>query len=200
MIKNILLKRLIDFISATLGLIILSPFFFLISIIIKVSSIGPVIFVQKRIGQFGKPFNMYKFRTMIDKSSSQNHITTLNDKRITSVGRFLRKYKLDELPELFNVFIGNMSLVGPRPDVPGYADQLEGEDRKILELKPGITGIACLTYANEEKLLATKKNPEVFNDTVIWPHKVTLNLEYYYTNNVLMDFRIIFSTIFRTNY
>lgn len=200
MILNTIFKRLIDFVFSSLGLVVLFPVFFLISIIIKFSSNGPIIFIQKRIGQYGKPFNMYKFRTMIDNSSSQNHITTINDKRITNVGRFLRKYKLDELPELFNVFIGNMSLVGPRPDVPGYADKLEGKDRKILELKPGITGIACLAYANEEKLLATKKNPQVYNDTVIWPHKVTLNLEYYYSNNILMDFRIIFSTIFRTNY
>ena len=200
MIQNTFLKRSIDLIFSFLGLFILSPLFFIISIFVKLSSDGPVVFVQRRIGQFGKPFSMYKFRTMIDKSSNQNHITTINDKRVTSVGRFLRKYKLDELPELFNVFIGNMSLVGPRPDVPGYADKLEGEDRRILELKPGITGIACLTYANEEKLLATKKNPKIFNDTVIWPHKVTLNLQYYYTNNILMDFRIIFSTIFRTNY
>ena len=188
MIQNTFLKRSIDFVFSSLGLIILSPIFFLISIVIKFSSKGPIIFIQKRIGQFGEPFNMYKFRTMIDKSPSENHITTINDKRVTYVGRFLRKYKLDELPELFNVFIGNMSLVGPRPDVPGYADQLEGEDRKILELKPGITGIACLTYANEEKLLATKKDPKIFNDTVIWPHKVTLNLQYYYDNNILMDF------------
>lgn len=200
MIQNIYLKRLIDLIFSFLGLLVLSPIFFLISIVVKLSSQGPVIFVQSRIGQFGKPFNMYKFRTMINKSSRQNHITTINDKRVTTVGRFLRKYKLDELPELFNVFIGNMSLVGPRPDVPGYADKLKGEDRRILELKPGITGIACLAYANEEKLLATKKNPQIFNDTVIWPHKVTLNLQYYYDNNILMDFRIIFSTIFRTNY
>tara|TARA_B100000902_G_C27187985_1_gene852385 strand:+ start:58 stop:660 length:603 start_codon:yes stop_codon:yes gene_type:complete len=200
MVGNSLLKRFIDLTFSFFGLIILLPIFILISILIKVSSNGPVIFVQKRIGQFGNPFDMYKFRTMIDKSSGQNHITTINDKRVTKVGKFLRKYKLDELPELFNVFIGNMSLVGPRPDVPGYADVLKGEDRKILELKPGITGIACLTYANEEKLLATKEFPKVYNDTIIWPHKVTLNLKYYYHNNIFMDFRIIFSTIFRTNY
>ena len=200
MIRNTFLKRSIDLIFSFLGLFLLSPLFFIISIFVKLSSDGPVIFIQRRIGQYGKPFDMYKFRTMIDKSSHQNHITTINDKRVTSLGRFLRKYKLDELPELFNVFIGNMSLVGPRPDVPGYADKLEGEDRKILDLKPGITGIACLTYANEEKLLATKKNPKLFNDTVIWPHKVTLNLQYYYNNNILTDFKIIFSTIFRTNY
>ena len=194
------MKRVIDIFFSGIGLLILLPLFLIISLSIKITSKGPIIFTQNRIGRKGLPFSMYKFRSMRNNASKRNFITTIHDKRVTHVGRFLRKYKLDELPELFNVFIGDMSLVGPRPDVPGYADKLVGEDRKILELRPGITGLACLAYANEEKLLASKKNPKIYNDTVIYPHKVTLNLGYYYSNNIIYDFRIIFASIFRTNY
>ena len=116
---------------------------------------------------------------------------------ISSVGVFLRKYKLDELPELFNVLIGDMSIVGTRPDVPGYADKLEGENRNILELRPGITGPASLIYANEEKMLASVDNPQQYNDEVIYPRKVKINLQYYYNQNLWNDLKIIFRTIFR---
>ena len=122
------------------------------------------------------------------------------DIRITKFGSFIRKYKLDELPELWNVLLGQMSIVGPRPDVKGFADELKGEDRKILNLRPGITGPASLKYANEEELLSYQENPEVYNKKVIFPDKVRINLDYYYNQNLILDLKIIFATIFRTNY
>lgn len=137
---------------------------------------------------------------MLENSEKKGSISIKGDDRITTIGSFLRKYKLDELPELWNVLIGDMSFVGPRPDVPGYADILKGENRKILELRPGITGIASLKYANEEEILSNVKNPIRYNDEVIFPDKTRLNLEYYYKNNLWFDIKIIFATIFRTNY
>ena len=127
-------------------------------------------------------------------------ITTKDDKRITKWGKFFRRTKLDELPTLWNVLKGDMSLVGPRPDVPGYADKLEGLDRRILELRPGITGPATLKYANEEQLLARIDDPEKYNDEVIFSDKVKMNLDYLDNWNLLMDIKIIFKTIFRSNY
>ncbi len=125
-----------------------------------------------------------------------NSVSVKGDSRITPTGAFLRRYKLDELPELLNVLWGQMSFVGPRPDVPGYADMLEGEERKILELRPGITGPATLKYAGEEELLASVHDPKSYNDEVIFPDKVKINLEYYYKQNLLLDLRIIFETFF----
>jgi len=130
----------------------------------------------------------------------QGTITRKNDKRITSIGRKLRKWKLDELPSLLNVILGNMSIVGPRPDVPGYADNLVGEQRKILELKPGITCPASLKYASEEKILANMHDSAEFNDKVIFPDKVKMNLDYYYSRSFLLDVKIIARTLFRVNY
>ena len=132
--------------------------------------------------------------------ADSNTITVSGDMRITKFGRFLRKYKLDELPELLNIIKGEMSFVGPRPDLPGYADNLKGKDRKILELRPGITSVASLKYANEESILAAQENPLKFNDEVIYFDKVKLNLDYYYNNNLWVDIKIIFATIFRVNY
>jgi lipopolysaccharide/colanic/teichoic acid biosynthesis glycosyltransferase len=129
-------------------------------------------------------------------NSNQNTITVATDERITSIGTFLRKYKLDELPQLWNVLVGNMSFVGPRPDVPGYADKLEGDDRKILELRPGITGPASLCYKNEEMILDKCNNPQKFNDEVIWPHKVKMNLHYYNNYSFVKDILYIIVTIF----
>ena len=129
-----------------------------------------------------------------------NTVTVGGDMRITKFGAFIRKYKLDELPELLNILKGDMSFVGPRPDLPGYADNLKGEDRKILNLRPGITGVASLKYANEEKILSTQKDPIKFHDEVIYPDKVKLNLDYYYNNNLWVDIKIIFATIFRVSY
>ena len=136
---------------------------------------------------------------MINQESN-NTATAKGDDRITTIGVFLRKYKLDELPELWNVLKGEMSLVGPRPDVPGYADNLQGEDRLILSLRPGITGPATLKYSNEEKILSVRQDYIDYNDNVIYPDKVRINLDYYYNHNLWIDIKIIFATIFRNNY
>lgn len=194
------MKRLFDFITSLIGLIVLVPIFIIVSLLVKISSVGPVFFVQKRIGKNGKIFQMIKFRSMYVIQNSTSNISVKGDVRITKIGAFLRKLKLDELPELWNVLIGDMSLVGPRPDVCGYADNLKGEDRKILELRPGITGVASLKYYNEEDVLATQDKPLKFNDEVIYPDKVRLNLDYYHNNNLWIDIKIIFATIFRVNY
>lgn len=158
---------------------------------------GDFIFKQERIGQFGNRFNIYKIRTM--KSGCDNNdmfVTTANDSRILPFGKWLRKTKLDEIVELINVIKGEMSLVGPRPDVSGYADMLQGEDRKILELRPGITGPASLKYINEEEILSQVENPQQYNDEIIYPDKVKINLEYYYNRSFFGDIKIIFRTIF----
>ena len=194
------MKRLFDFITSLIGIIALVPIFIIVSILVKISSVGPVFFVQKRIGKNGKIFQMIKFRSMTVIQSSTSTISVKGDVRITKIGAFLRKLKLDELPELWNVLIGDMSLVGPRPDVCGYADNLKGEDRKILELRPGITCVASLKYYDEEDVLATQDKPLKFNDEVIYPDKVRLNLDYYHNNNLWIDIKIIFATLFRENY
>lgn len=124
-------------------------------------------------------------------------VSVKGESRITSLGAILRKYKLDELPELLNIFKGDMSFVGPRPDVPGYADKLEGEEKKILQLRPGLTGPASLKYANEEELLAEAEDPIQYNNDVIWPDKVKMNLDYFYNNSIILDLKIILRTIFR---
>lgn len=154
---------------------------------------GPVFFKQKRVGQYGKLFTMVKFRTMkINHGGSS--ISVKGENRITPLGAILRKYKLDELPELFNILEGDMSFVGPRPDVPGYADQLSGNDRLILNLKPGLTGPASLKYSNEEEILANQSDPKKYNDTVIYPDKVRINLNYYKHMNFLLDIKIVLYT------
>ena len=194
------MKRLFDFMTSLIGIIVLSPIFIILSILVKMYSEGSVFFVQDRIGKNGKIFQMIKFRSMTVIQSSNSTISIKGDIRITKIGVFLRKYKLDELPELWNVLKGDMSLVGPRPDVCGYADNLIGLDRKILELRPGITGVASLKYYNEEDVLAAQDNPLKFNDEVIYPDKVRLNLDYYYNNNLWIDIKIIFATIFKVHY
>ena len=194
------MKRLFDLTTSLIGLIVLFPVFIIASVLVKISSEGPVFFIQPRIGKNGKVFQMIKFRSMAVMQSSDSTISIKGDDRITKIGAFLRKYKLDELPELFNVLRGDMSIVGPRPDVSGYADKLEGEDVLILELRPGITSPASLKYSNEEEILALQEDPVKYNDEVIYPDKVKLNLDYYYNNNLWIDIKIIFATIFRTGY
>ena len=195
-----MMKRLFDFIASLIGLILLSPIFIILSLSVKIYSEGSIFFVQERVGRNGQIFKMVKFRSMTVIQKSNSTISVKGDIRITKIGVFLRKYKLDELPELWNVLKGDMSLVGPRPDVCGYADNLIGLDRKILELRPGITGVASLKYYNEEDVLASKDNPLKFNDDVIYPDKVRLNLDYYYNNNLWIDIKIIFATIFKVRY
>lgn len=155
---------------------------------------GNIMFSQKRVGQHGKLFTMYKFRTMTSAHSGST-ISIKGESRITPFGAKLRKYKLDELPELWNILIGDMSFVGPRPDVPGYADVLKGDDRKILDLKPGITGPASLKYRNEEELLSTIEDPLKYNNDVIFPDKVKVNLNYLENWSFFLDLKIIVFTI-----
>jgi len=189
-------KRIFDILFSIIGLIFLSPCFLLVSILIKIDSKGPVFFLQERVGYNGILFKIIKFRSMIIDQNSTSTITTANDNRITTIGKIIRKLKIDELPELLNILIGNMSFVGPRPDVPGYADLLEGEDRLILKLKPGITSLASLKYVNEEVILASVDDPMSYNKEVIFPDKVKLNLNYYYDHNIWIDIKVIFATIF----
>lgn len=178
-----------------MGLLILWPILLLVAIMIRVKMPGgPVIFKQKRVGQDGKLFTMYKFRSMT-VSHSGSSVSVAGESRITPLGAKLRKYKLDELPELWNVLKGDMSFVGPRPDVPGYADKLEGHDRNILKLKPGITGPASLKYRNEEELLAKIENPQKYNDEVIYPDKIKINLYYLEHYSFLKDIQMIICTV-----
>lgn len=204
LIKNILNtkanmpKRIFDISFSFLGIIFLIPLFIIIALLIKIfSPKEKVLFKQKRIGRNCHIFKLVKFRTM--KSDNSGHtIAALEKKnRITTFGYFLRKYKLDEIPELWNVLIGDMSFVGPRPDMKGYADQLKGENRLILKLRPGITGPASLKYANEEEILKNVEDPLLYNNNIIYPDKVKINLKYYYTNNFFEDIVIIFKTVFR---
>ena len=155
---------------------------------------GPVIFKQNRVGQHGRLFTMYKFRSMT-VSHSGSSVSVRGESRITPLGAKLRKYKLDELPELWNVLIGDMSFVGPRPDVPGYADKLKGNNSRILLLKPGITGPASLKYRNEEELLAGQEATQRYNDEVLFPDKVRINIEYLDNWSFWNDIKIIIYTI-----
>ena len=189
-------KRIFDILFSIIGLIFFAPCFLLVSILIKIDSKGPVFFLQERVGRNGVLFKIIKFRSMITDQNYNSTITTANDNRITTIGKIIRKLKIDELPELLNVLIGNMSFVGPRPDVPGYADLLKGEDRLILKLKPGITSLASLKYVNEEVILASVEDPISYNKEVIFPDKVKLNLNYYYNHNIWIDIKVIFATIF----
>jgi lipopolysaccharide/colanic/teichoic acid biosynthesis glycosyltransferase len=189
-----LFKRIFDLTAAMAGLIILSPAFLLIAVLIKIKMPGPIFFAQKRVGQHGILFTMVKFRTM-KVNHGGSTISVKGESRITPLGAVLRKYKLDELPELWNVLKGDMSFVGPRPDVPGYADRLTVNDSKILELKPGITGPASMKYANEEELLAQQEDPVRYNNEVIYPDKVRLNLNYLEHWSFGLDLKIIVYTI-----
>ena len=190
-----MIKRLFDIIASFFGLLLLSPLFLIIIVIIKLKTRDSIFFKQQRTGRYGNLFTIYKFRTM--KSDHRgNTVSVKGEGRITPVGAFLRKYKLDELPELLNVLKGDMSFVGPRPDMPEYFEKLKDEERKILHLRPGLTGPATIKYANEEELLSTVENPKKYNDEIIWPDKVRINLDYYYNRNFLIDLKIIFRTLF----
>lgn len=198
--KAMILKIIFDRIMALFGLLFLSPVLLIVAILIKLKMPGgPIIFSQKRVGQYGKLFTMYKFRSMTVGHGGSS-ISVAGESRITPLGVKLRKYKLDELPELWNVLIGNMSFVGPRPDVPGYADILEGNDRRVLELKPGITGPASLKYRNEEEILAMQDDPIKYNDEVIFPDKVKINLRYLDNWSFFEDIKIIIYTVLSKDY
>ncbi|SDG63587.1 sugar transferase [Psychroflexus sediminis] len=177
------IKPFLDFILSFIGLLLLSPFLILIwALLLYVHKANPIFF-QKRVGQFGNLFTVFKFKTIKEKGQSN------------SLLKLLRKTKIDELPQLINVLKGEMSLVGPRPDIPGYYDLLKGGERQILQLKPGITGYASLKFINEEYILSQQKDKLRYNDEVIFPEKVKLNLYYYRNVSLLFDFKILLKTI-----
>lgn len=189
-------KSIFDKVVSLIGLICLSPVMLIVAILIKLKMPGgPIIFRQKRVGQYGRLFIVYKFRSMKVAGGGKTSIASKEEERITPLGQKLRRYKLDELPELWNVLKGDMSFVGPRPDVPGYADKLKGHDRDILKLKPGITGPASLKYRNEEDILNSVDNPQEYNDKIIYPDKVRLNLYYLEHYSFLKDIQMIICTV-----
>ena len=171
-------KRLFDLTASLVLLLVLGPAILLLAAAVRLTSRGPAFFRQSRIGLHGQPFLIRKLRTMSHAHGDANVVTAAGDARVTPFGRLLRRAKLDEWPQLWNIVKGEMSFVGPRPDVPGYADRLEGEDRRVLELRPGITGPATLYFRHEEAILAAQKDPTRYNDEVVYPAKVRMNLEY----------------------
>lgn len=203
------LKYIFDRLVALIGLLVLWPVLLIVAVLVKVKMPGgPAFFVQKRVGKGGKLFNCHKFRTMMVKHNGST-VSVAGDSRITPLGAKLRHWKLDELPGLWDVLIGNMSFVGPRPDVPGYADKLEGADRDVLKLRPGITGPATLKYRLEDEMIAdyvakqqaagdTRPMQEIaieYNDTVIYPDKVRLNCYYYHHYSFIKDIQMILCTV-----
>ena len=208
-IKNMILKWIFDRVVAVIGLLFLWPVLLVVAILVKVKMPGgPAFFVQKRVGKGGKLFNCHKFRTMTVKHNGST-VSVAGDSRITPFGAKLRHYKIDELPELWDVLIGNMSFVGPRPDVPGYADKLTGDDRDVLKLRPGITGPATLKYRLEDEMISdyvAKRQAEgdkrpmqeiatEYNDKVIYPDKVRINCYYYRNYSFWKDIEMIFATV-----
>ena len=190
-----ILKWIFDRVMALVGLVILLPVFLVVGILIKIKMPdGPILFRQKRVGKGGRIFTMVKFRSMV-VSHSGSSVSVAGESRISPLGAKLRKYKLDELPELWNVLIGDMSFVGPRPDVPGFADNLVGEEREILRLRPGITGPASLKYRNEEELLASVDDPIRYNAEVIYPDKDRINLDYLRHWSFARDLKYIVQTL-----
>ncbi len=187
------IKEIFDYFLAIVSIVILLPLLLIVIVVVGFTMGWPVVYTQVRIGQNGKPFKLHKFRSM-KKVKSYTTVAAQEQNRITWVGKFMRRYKLDELPELWNIIRGDMSFVGPRPDVPGYADKLAGEDRIILQLKPGLTGAASLKYMHEEELLSEKENPQEYNDKIVFPDKVLVNKKYMEKWSLWLDLKIIFLT------
>lgn len=195
---NELTKRVFDFFAAFVGIIVISPILIIVSVVIKIDSPGKVMFLQKRVGKGEKEFYIYKFRTMVtDAEKLGKQITVGKDSRITKVGAFLRKYKIDELPQLFNVLKGDMSLVGPRPEVPKYVALYSKEQKKVLSVRPGITDLASLRYSDENEILGKVDNPEEHYINVIMRDKLNLNLEYIEKSNLFFDISLIIKTIIK---
>jgi lipopolysaccharide/colanic/teichoic acid biosynthesis glycosyltransferase len=191
-----MLKRGFDVVASGAGLVVLSPLFFVIAIAVRLNSRGPVFYRARRVGRHGKEFLLYKFRSMItDADQIGPGITSAQDNRITSVGRFLRRTKLDELPQLINVLRGEMSLVGPRPEDPRYVELYTPEQREILRYRPGITSMASFTYRNEEQLLSGDDWERMYVDQVM-PAKLTIDLEYARRANLFTDVWLILRTVF----
>lgn len=191
-------KRIFDLVFSALGLILLAPFFLVIAILIKLDSKGPVFFVQGRVGRFNKDFNIYKFRTMRTESDKKGLLTLgNNDSRITRIGYFLRRYKIDEFPQLINVLKGDMSFVGPRPELRHYVNFYTEEDMEIFQVRPGITGLASLKYRNEVELLKAAENPEEFFIKTIIPDKLKFNKAYIKRRSFFFDLKLIGLTIIK---
>lgn len=190
-----LIKRLFDLFFSFIGIVVFIIPILILILLATISTKKNGLYTQLRVGENGVMFTMFKIRTMLGDDDG-TFITLKKDNRITGFGHFLRKFKLDELPQLFNVFIGDMSLVGPRPDVKGYADELRGNDRIILTVKPGITGPATLVYKNEENVLSKKENPLKYNDEVIWIDKIKINKNYIENWTLLGDLKFILRTFF----
>ncbi len=191
-------KRIFDIFFSLIGLLTLIPLFVLVSILIKIESKGTVLFTQIRIGKNFKPFNLYKFRSMVtDAAKMGPPITTGNDTRITKTGRFLRKTKIDELPQLFNVLKGDMSFVGPRPELLQYVEKFQKEYEEILVVKPGITDLASLKYRDETSILGETKEPEKEYVCRILPEKIRLAKEYLKRSSLILDLSIIFKTLIK---
>lgn len=192
-----MMKRIFDLFFSLLGIIILSPIYCIIAILIKLDSKGDVLYKQERIGKDEIPFYVLKFRTMVPNAFTKGALTVgSRDPRVTKVGFYLRKYKLDELPQLFNVLFGEMSFVGPRPEVKKYTDLYDQNQKMVLSVKPGITDYASIEYRNENDLLAQSENPEKLYIEDIMPHKLELNLKYIRNRNVFKDVEIIFLTFY----
>jgi lipopolysaccharide/colanic/teichoic acid biosynthesis glycosyltransferase len=190
------MKRIFDFLSSLIGLLTFFPFLLIIGLIIKLHDLGPVFYKAPRVGLKGKLFKMYKFRTMVinaDKIGASS--TTSTDKRITGIGRFLRKYKLDEMPQLINVLIGNMSIVGPRPEVEFFTDLFTEEEKAILSVKPGITDYASVWNSDEGKILEGAEDPDKAYMELIWPDKKRLQLKYVREHTFWIDIKIVFLTL-----
>ena len=196
--KQYLYKNIFDYSVAILSLPLVLPVILVCWIIASIDTKSNGFFYQNRIGKNGLPFRVIKIKTMYypTKSEQRSAITANVQTKISKSGSIFRKYKLDELPQILNILSGNMSFVGPRPDVPGYAYCLQGEDRIVLKLKPGITGPASIKYKNEEKILAAQINPQEYNDTIIWPDKVKINKTYYNNYTFSKDIKYILQTIF----
>ncbi len=193
-----MLKRLVDLVFSFLGIVVLIPFFLLIAVLIILDSRGGVFYKQVRVGINGVDFKLFKFRSMRTDADKKGLLTVGGrDSRITRMGYYIRKYKIDELPQLINVFIGDMSLVGPRPEVRRYTDLYSEEQKKVLTVKPGITDYASIEYSNENELLGKAENPEKVYIEEIMPAKLNLNLKYIQEQSFLTDIKIILKTIFK---
>jgi lipopolysaccharide/colanic/teichoic acid biosynthesis glycosyltransferase len=194
--KNMVIKRLSDILFSIIGLIVLIPVFIIISIVIIFDTRGGVFYLQKRVGKNNRDFTLIKFRTMRVDSASDSLLTIgEDDSRITRSGAFLRRYKLDELPQLFNILKGDMSIVGPRPEVRKFVDMYNQRQKKVLTVRPGLTDYASLKYINESEVLAKYDNPEKAYVEVIMPEKLNLNLKYINEKSFVTDLRIIFETL-----
>ncbi len=188
-------KRVIDLSLSILGIAVLWPLLLVCGLAVKISSPGPVLYLGKRTGQFGKPFKIFKFRSMqIDAESVGGSTTGERDPRITRIGTYLRKYKLDELPQLFNVLIGDMSFVGPRPEVEEYTNQYSSEEQKILDVRPGITDLSSLKFNDLQQIVGDENPDEVFQRDVL-PQKNALRLQYAKEHNIFMDLKILLMTV-----